>query len=379
MAVIKILLTAVTFYILNSTQHYWYFYISWFINWVVIVSIAWWLSRLITRDFLCKWVIPRIDPTGKAVLITGCGSGFGYMTAIKLNEMGFTVFAGFRDSNGMGAKQLLTYATSYPNRIVNLQMDVTNQDEVSAAYEKVKNMLDDGSAGATELFAVINNAGVAVSAPVEWAKENSIDPYDLNINVNTLGPIRVTRKFLPLIRRSKGRIINVSSLAARLNLFGLSAYSVSKAAMSKFTEALQEELSIFGVKAIDINPSFYKTAMVDTQRNIQEVKSRFEESSDDVKKAYDRELETVLKRILSIASDPMLLSEHPEHVVDAIVDGTTSAEPDAVYRIVPPILRVFNWIIIDFLPWDFLIYTRRLMDKLGRYNRVNVDEYLHLT
>lgn len=71
MALVKVVLTVVLFLLLNYTKTYWYFLISWFVNYVIIASISWWLARKITRDILCKEVFPRVDPTGKAVLITG--------------------------------------------------------------------------------------------------------------------------------------------------------------------------------------------------------------------------------------------------------------------------------------------------------------------
>jgi len=377
MAVIKILLAVIIFYILNSTRNYWYFLISWFVNLVIIASISWWLSRKITRDFLCKKLLPRVNPTGKAVLITGCDSGFGFMTAIALNKLGFLVFAAYLDSNGPGAKKLLKDA-SHPNRLINLQMNVTSQDEISAAHEQVQNILNDRSLGATKLYAIVNNAGIGLSSPVEWAKENSLDPYDSHIDVNTLGVIRVTRKFLPLIRKSKGRIINLSSIAARSNAAGLNPYSLSKAATAKFTEGLQEELAPFGVTAIDVNPWFYKTPMLDARKIITAAKKRFNESSEDVKKAYGPEaLEKIAKGTVTLVSDPKIVIQRPEDVIETLVDAITSAEPDAVYRVITPGLRVFFWITNDFLPWELIIYVRRLLNRLKDFNELNVDEYIH--
>lgn len=71
MALVKVVLTVILFYVLYTAQKYWYFLISWFVNWAVIASISWWIARKITRDFVCKSILPRVEPTGKAVLITG--------------------------------------------------------------------------------------------------------------------------------------------------------------------------------------------------------------------------------------------------------------------------------------------------------------------
>ncbi len=71
MAMVKVVLSLILFYYLTVNQRYWYFLISWLVNVVVIASISWWIARKITRDFICKTILPRVNPTGKAVLITG--------------------------------------------------------------------------------------------------------------------------------------------------------------------------------------------------------------------------------------------------------------------------------------------------------------------
>lgn len=298
------------------------------------------------------------------------------MTAIELNKLGFFVFAACLDSNGDGAKQLLALA-QYPNRIVNIQMNVTSRNEISAAYERVLNLLNDPSSGANQLFAIVNNAGIGLTSPIEWAKENSLDPYDSHMDVNTFGVIRVTRKFLPLIRKSKGRIVNLSSIAARANFNGINPYSVSKAATSKFTEGLQDELAPFGVTAIDVNPWFFKTPMLNPRNMIKAACKRFEESSDEIKNTYGREaLKKVAKGIVTLVSDPNIVIQYPERVVETLIDAITSAEPDAVYRVMPPGLRALFWVINDFLPWELVIYFRRFLNWLQDFKEVNVDEYL---
>ena len=68
---VKLLVTLLLLYLLNANKDYWYPLVSWLVDFVVIFSIAWFLARRITRDFLCKKIIPRINSNGKAVLITG--------------------------------------------------------------------------------------------------------------------------------------------------------------------------------------------------------------------------------------------------------------------------------------------------------------------
>ena len=299
------------------------------------------------------------------------------MTAIELNRLGFFVFAGCLKVDGEGAKRLASLAP-HSKRLLCLQMNVTSPDEISAASDKVQKLLADQSSGVNQLFAIINNAGIGVPSAIEWAKPDSLEPYDAHVDVNTFGVIRVTRKFLPLIRRSKGRIINLASIASRTNATGVNPYSLSKVATSKFTEGLQEELAPFGVTAIDVNPWFYKTPMLDAGGIIKASFRRFSESTEEVKQVYRPHLEKVARGASALVEDPRLVIQHPEHVVETLVDATTSAEPDAVYRVISPGLRVLFWITNDFLPWELVILWRRFLNRVLEFDNRDVSHYMKL-
>ena len=261
---------------------------------------------------------------------------------------------------------------TFQSRMVILQMDVTNQKDISLAYEKVQQSLDNNNTGTKHLFALINNAGIATPHPLEWGKPDSIECYERHLNVNTLGVIRVTKTFLPLIRKSKGRIVNLTSMAARTNMFCMNHYCLSKAATSKFTEGLQEELAQFGVTAIDINPWFHKTPLLNTPQLIRNITRKFNESSEEVQKSYGScYLEKCYKGVALVCSDPRVVIDRFENVVEALVDAVTSAEPDAVYRLASPGFGAFCWLSNDFLPWELIYLFRKLTNMSMDW--INVD------
>lgn len=298
------------------------------------------------------------------------------MTALALNKIGFYVFAGCLDVNGPGAKELQKLA-SKPSRVMLLQMNVTKDEEVTKSYEKVTEFIGSGGSSVKQLFAIINNAGIVQAGQIEWAKANSLDSYDAHIEVNTYGVIRVTRKFLPLIRKSRGRVVNLSSIMSRTNMEGVNAYSVSKAATAKFTEGLQQELAPFGVLAIDVNPWFYKTPLLNPSTIVNGMVKRFNESTQEVKSAYgDSELERMVNLTVFSTSHPKHVIQYPEHVVDALVDAVSSAEPDAVYRVITPTLGIGFWIINDFLPWDLVTYARRAVHKIPQFFQTDAEKYI---
>ncbi|GIY76618.1 hypothetical protein CEXT_282921 [Caerostris extrusa] len=147
----------------------------------------------------------HVKPEGKAVFITGCDSGFGNATARKLDAKGFHVFAACLFPLGPGAAQL-NQETSERLKIVGL--DVTSEESVLKALEFVKNNL-----GHCIIWAIINNAGVYKGLSVEFS---TLQEFRDCVEVNAFGPIRVTKAFLPLIRKSKGRVVNVTSMGGRV-------------------------------------------------------------------------------------------------------------------------------------------------------------------
>ncbi|KAK8393047.1 hypothetical protein O3P69_013235 [Scylla paramamosain] len=102
-----------------------------------------------------------VSPQGKSVVVTGCDSGFGHALALHLHKLGFRVFAGCLDANGEGAASLKRHGS---NRLVVLQMDVTNQEQLVKAAQEVKKQLP----GEEGLWGLVNNAGLCTLGPVEW-------------------------------------------------------------------------------------------------------------------------------------------------------------------------------------------------------------------
>ncbi|KAM9409163.1 11-beta-hydroxysteroid dehydrogenase type 2 [Pholidichthys leucotaenia] len=193
---------------------------------------------------------PATLPThGKAVFITGCDSGFGNAAAHRLDSLGFKVFATVLDLNGGGAKDLRRSCTS---RLSLLQVDITKPEEVEQALQETRRKL-----GLEGLWGLVNNAGICTN--FGDAELSLISNYRSCMEVNFFGTLCVTKSFLPLLRRSKGRIVTISSPAGDQPFPCLAAYGASKAALNLFTETLRHELEPWGVQVSTILPSSYKT------------------------------------------------------------------------------------------------------------------------
>ncbi|XP_063772474.1 D-beta-hydroxybutyrate dehydrogenase, mitochondrial-like [Pseudophryne corroboree] len=208
--------------------------------------------------FVLFMAIPRLPRgtlpiQGKAVLITGCDTGFGLALAKHLHKLGFTVFAGclLKAKKGDGAQELESF---HCNRMMVLQMNICSEEEVSQAVEFVRQHLEDPDKG---LWGLVNNAGISTFGEVEFT---SLDSYKEIVDVNLWGTIRVTKAFLPLVRRSKGRVVFMASMLGRMGSPSRSSYCVSKYGVEAFSDCLRQEMYKWGVKVITIEPGNFVAA-----------------------------------------------------------------------------------------------------------------------
>ena len=141
--------------------------------------------------------------------------------AERMAENGYYVYAGARKQKDLDALNAI-------ENIEAIRIDVTVQEEVDAAVETVR---DSGR----DLYALINNAGVLITGP---SAEADIDDVKWLFDVNVYGVMRMTTAFAPLLIESKGRIINIGSIAGSVGFGYLGPYTMSKHALEAYTEAL---------------------------------------------------------------------------------------------------------------------------------------------
>ncbi|XP_045237483.1 17-beta-hydroxysteroid dehydrogenase type 2 isoform X2 [Macaca fascicularis] len=211
------------------------------------------LSCFLMYTYLSGQELLPVDQ--KAVLVTGGDCGLGHALCKYLDELGFTVFAGVLNENGPGAEELRR--TCSP-RLSVLQMDVTKPVQIKDAYSKVAAMLQDRG-----LWAVVNNAGV-LGFPSDGELLPMTD-YKQCMAVNFFGTVEVTKTFLPLLRKSKGRLVNVSSMGGGAPMAKLASYGSSKAAVTMFSSVMRIELSKWGIKVVSIQPGGFRTKLYPSQ------------------------------------------------------------------------------------------------------------------
>jgi NAD(P)-dependent dehydrogenase (short-subunit alcohol dehydrogenase family) len=244
----------------------------------------------------------------KAILLTGSSSGIGRKTAELLAAKGFFVYAGARKEKDL--KEL-----SAIKNVQGVRLDVTIPSEIEAAVKTIK----DGGRG---LFGLINNAGVAVLAPLIEVQE---DDLDFVMDVNVFGPYRVSKAFAPMIIESKGRISTTGSLAG-IATWGLGGpYTMSKHAVEAYTDVLAAEMAPFGVRVSVVEPGNYKSKITTSMHKRLDDKGYTSEGS---------RFKGAMDRVLGGPQDRAQFKE-PDEVAEAFLHAMTSDDPKRRYLVVP--------------------------------------------
>jgi NAD(P)-dependent dehydrogenase (short-subunit alcohol dehydrogenase family) len=190
------------------------------------------------------------DGQQKAVLITGASSGLGRAATEHLAAKGYHVYAGARKDADMAALNALDNVTA-------VRLDVTDQEQIAAAVAFVES---EGRG----LWGLVNNAGINVIDPLIEAREEDLE---FIFDVNVYGVFRVTKAFAPVLIKSKGRIVNMSSISGILSggFVGYGMYSMTKHAVEAYSDSLAFEMAPLGVNVIAVEPGNYNSQIGDSR------------------------------------------------------------------------------------------------------------------
>jgi NADP-dependent 3-hydroxy acid dehydrogenase YdfG len=178
----------------------------------------------------------------KAVLITGCSTGIGHATALRLVRGGWPVYA--------SARRLESIADLADAGATTLPLDVTDEQSMNAAVAQVER--EHGAVGV-----LINNAGYSQSGPIEQV---ALDAVRRQFDTNVFGPVALIKLVLGGMRAQHwGKIVNVSSMGGRLTFPGGGCYHASKYALEAISDALRFEVRGFGVDVVVVEPGLIVT------------------------------------------------------------------------------------------------------------------------
>jgi NAD(P)-dependent dehydrogenase (short-subunit alcohol dehydrogenase family) len=166
---------------------------------------------------------------GKSVLISGASSGIGKALSLELDLRGYRVFAGVRNAEDAQALHNLASPGVSP-----IKLDITDADMISTACREVGDKTDG------TLDCLVNNAGINISGAMEFMP---LMKFRKQLEVNLVGQLALTQACLPMLRKARGRVIFISSIAGKLVAPFNGPYSASKAALIAVADALRQELA----------------------------------------------------------------------------------------------------------------------------------------
>jgi NAD(P)-dependent dehydrogenase (short-subunit alcohol dehydrogenase family) len=179
----------------------------------------------------------------KLIVVTGASTGMGAATARELARRGFHVLAGVRRDSDADA---IRAAGIEP-----VILDITKPEQVEALATRVADDL-------RALHALVNNAGIAVNAPVEALP---MAEWRWQFEVNLFGHIAVTQALLPALLRNKGRVVNISSVGGKIAMATYGAYAGAKFALEAVSDSLRREVAPLGMQVVVVEPGGVRTEM----------------------------------------------------------------------------------------------------------------------
>lgn len=188
------------------------------------------------------------------MMVTGAGSGLGREIALRWAREGWQL--ALSDVNEDGLAETLKRVRDAGGDGFTQRCDVRDYSQLTALAQACESKL-----GGIDV--VVNNAGVASGG---FFEELSLEDWDWQIAINLMGVVKGCKAFLPLLQQSRGRIINIASMAALMQAPGMSNYNVAKAGVVALSESLLVELQQQEIGVHVVCPSFFQTNLMDSYR-----------------------------------------------------------------------------------------------------------------
>jgi len=286
----------------------------------------------------------------KTIVITGCSSGFGRITALTLAGRGWHVFGTVRKEADRDSLLEEAVRQGCQENLTILFCDITQAEQITPLVEQVKEYIkehmqaDVPGGNEPRLNALMNNAGTAYGGPMELLP---IDNLRAQFEINLFAQVVVTQAFLPLLKAARGTIIMVSSIGGRIATPITGAYNASKAALEFISDALRIELGPAGVRVVIVEPISSPTDIWDTsmERALQHIGPHRGGPYERLLKISER----VAKRSSSKGFPPQVFA-------DTVVRILESDRPRVRYAV--PWNAAIPMLIYRFLPdqwWDYLV------------------------
>lgn len=248
------------------------------------------------------------------VVVTGASSGIGEACTLHLERLGFQVFAGVR--NAADGERLRSESSG---NVTPISIDVTDQETIRTTAARVAE-----AAGDSGLAGLVNNAGVAISGPLEFIP---IDELRRQLEVNLVGQVAVTQAFLALLRKGRGRVVNISSIGGRIALPFAGPYAASKFGIEAISDSLRRELRPWGIEVSVIEPGSVATKI--WEKGTAKARELSENLPPEGLELYGGAIQKMQK----LAAETAARGIPPEEVAKDVAHALTSPKPKTRYLV----------------------------------------------
>ncbi|MGW0926877.1 SDR family oxidoreductase [Streptomyces sp. NPDC002755] len=271
------------------------------------------------------------------IFVSGASTGMGAATARELARRGYHVLAGVRRQSDADALRA--------TRVEPVILDVTAPEHIEALAARIA-----GDPQRRKLVGLVNNAGIAVNAPVETLP---LDQWRRQFEVNLFGHIAVTQALLPFLHDSRGRIVNISSLGGKVAMATYGAYAGAKFALEAVSDALRRELAPHGVQVVVVEPGGVKTEM--TGHGIERARQFVKDMTPVERRRYGN----LMQAIINQATEFTTQGVPADKAALAIAKAVTTRKPRTRYTIGrdAAIMTRLVWLLTD-----------RALDRLAAAN-----------
>jgi NAD(P)-dependent dehydrogenase (short-subunit alcohol dehydrogenase family) len=248
----------------------------------------------------------------KSVVITGASSGIGRACVSRMSRAGWRVFATVRKTSDRD--RLRSEKNVYP-----VMMDMQDASTVSAAAEEIASQLIGGG-----LDGLVNVAGIGMVRPIEYAPMSDVREI---FDINFFGQLATIQAFCGMVRKTRGRIVNITTVGVNLAVPFGGLLNSSKCAFAMLSDTLRLELRPFGVRVIAIEPGAISTPAVDkTLGNLEEVIGLLPVEA---QQQYGEMIRNVGRRAHEMEKN----GSSPDVVANAVHHALTSSRPRIRYRV----------------------------------------------
>ena len=250
----------------------------------------------------------------RTVLISGCSTGIGRASAVRLARAGWDVFAGVRrEEDGEAVR------AEAPDRIRPVILDVTDQATIESTAAEVREAVGKGGLGG-----LVNNAGITVPGPLEFLP---VDDLRRQLEVNVVGQVALAQAVMPEIRAATGRIVNMGSVGGRMAHPFVGPYHASKFALEALTDALRKELRPWGIQVIVIEPGSIATEI--WGKGVRGANATRESIGERGRELYGRALE----RVAEVAAETGAKGAPADLVAKVVERALTTSRPRTRYLV----------------------------------------------